>query len=183
MKLRSPTLLLAALLLAACASVTNPVSGQRELTVMDEKAEVAEGAKAHPEILKEYGVVPDAALQAYVNGVGQKLAAASHRPQLKWSFTVLDSPEVNAFALPGGYIYITRGLMAYLDSEAELAGVLGHGSAMSRRAMAHSRRRARPGPASAWGWRHWAACCWRWPPACPASRRPPAASPRPAPPG
>jgi predicted Zn-dependent protease len=126
MKTRSPILLLATLLLAACASVTNPVSGQRELTVMDEKSEIAAGAKAHQEVLKEYGVVKDAALQAYVDGVGQKLAAASHRAQLKWSFTVLDSPEINAFALPGGYIYITRGLMAYLDSEAELAGVLGH---------------------------------------------------------
>ncbi|HMO45348.1 MAG TPA: M48 family metalloprotease [Rubrivivax sp.] len=118
--------LLAAALLAACASVTNPVSGQRELTVMDEKSEIAAGAKAHQEVLKEYGVVDDAALQAYVDGVGQKLAAKSQRAQLKWSFTVLDSPQINAFALPGGYIYITRGLMAYLDNEAELAGVLGH---------------------------------------------------------
>ena len=126
MKTRFVTVLLATLLLAACASVTNPVTGQRELTVMDEKAEIAEGAKAHQEVIKEYGVVQDAALQAYVAGVGHKLAAASHRAQLKWSFTVLDSPEINAFALPGGYIYITRGLMAYLDNEAELAGVLGH---------------------------------------------------------
>jgi predicted Zn-dependent protease len=93
---------------------------------MDEKAEIAEGAKAHQEVIKEYGVVDDAALQAYVDGVGQKLAAGSHRARLKWSFTVLDSPEVNAFALPGGYVYVTRGIMAYLESEAELAGVLGH---------------------------------------------------------
>ncbi len=118
--------LLAAALLAACASVTNPVTGQRELTVMNEKSEIAAGAKAHQEVLKEYGVLDDAALQAYVNEVGQKLAAKSQRAQLKWSFTVLDSPQINAFALPGGYIYITRGLMAYLDNEAELAGVLGH---------------------------------------------------------
>ena len=111
MKPRSSLLLMATLLLAACASVTNPVSGQRELTVMDEKTEIAEGTKAHQEVFKEYGVVKDTALQAYVDGVGQKLAEASHRAQLKWSFTVLDSPEVNAFALPGGYIYITRGLM------------------------------------------------------------------------
>lgn len=118
--------LLAAALLAACASVTNPVTGQRELTVMDEKSEIAEGAKAHEDVLEEYGVVDDPALQAYVSGVGQKLAASSHRAHLKWSFTVLDSPQVNAFALPGGYVYITRGMLAYLDSEAELAGVLGH---------------------------------------------------------
>lgn len=126
MKMLRPTLLLAAALLAACASVTNPVTGQRELTVMDEKTEIAEGAKAHQEVLKEYGVLNDPALQAYVSGVGQKLAASSHRAKLKWTFTVLDSPQVNAFALPGGYVYITRGIMAYLDSEAELAGVLGH---------------------------------------------------------
>jgi len=118
--------LLAAALLAACASVTNPVTGQRELTVMDEKSEIAEGAKAHQEVIKEYGVVDDPALQAYVSGVGHKLAAGSHRAKLNWTFTVLDSPEVNAFALPGGYVYVTRGIMAYLDSEAELAGVLGH---------------------------------------------------------
>ena len=79
MKPCSPLLLLATLLLAACASVTNPVSGQRELTVMDEKTEIAEGAKAHQEVIKEYGAVKDAALQAYVDGVGQKLAAVSHR--------------------------------------------------------------------------------------------------------
>ena len=71
-------------------------------------------------------MVDDPALQAYVSGVGQKLAASSHRAQLKWSFMVLDSPQVNAFALPGGYVYITRGMLAYLGSEAELAGVLGH---------------------------------------------------------
>ena len=79
-----------------------------------------------PEIRKEYGVYDDAKLQAYVQRVGEKLAGLSHRPELFYRFTVLDSPEVNAFALPGGYVYITRGLMAYLNSEAELAAVLGH---------------------------------------------------------
>ena len=119
--------LLAARLLAGCGTtVRNPVTGQTERTVMDEADEIREGAKAHTEILKEYGALDNATLQAYVNGVGQKLAAQSHRANLKWSFTVLDSPEVNAFALPGGYVYITRGIMAYLDSEADLAGVLGH---------------------------------------------------------
>jgi len=119
--------LAAGLALAGCGTpVRNPVTGQTERTVMDERAEVTEGAKAHEEIKKGYGVVPDAALQAYVNDVGQKLAAQSHRAQLKWTFTVLDSPEINAFALPGGFVYMTRGIMAYLDSEADLAGVLGH---------------------------------------------------------
>ena len=122
-----PLLLAALLLLSACASqVVNPVTGKTELSVMDEAAEIQEGAKAHEEVLKEYGVLANPRLQAYVNTLGQKLAAQSHRANLKWTFTVLDSPDINAFALPGGYVYVTRGIMAYLDSEAELAGVMGH---------------------------------------------------------
>ena len=125
-------------------------------------------------MIKEYGVVNDAALQAYVNGVGQKLAAASHRAKLKWTFTVLDSPEVNAFALPGGYVYVTRGIMAYLDSEAELAGVLGHeiGHVTARHGAQQATRQATAGIGV--GWRRSAARCSRWPPACPAWRRLPA---------
>ncbi|MCC7455622.1 MAG: M48 family metalloprotease [Nitrospira sp.] len=117
------TLLLAA---AACTTVRNPVTGRDERTVMDEAAELAEGKKAHPAVLAEYGELKNAKLQAYVNQVGQRLAKQSHRSNLEWHFTVLDSPQVNAFALPGGYVYITRGIMAYLGSEADLAGVLGH---------------------------------------------------------
>lgn len=120
-------LLLSVALLAGCGSaMVNPVTGETERSVMSEDEELAEGAKAHAEVLQEYGVVANPALQAYVNGIGQKLAAQSHRSHLQWHFTVLDSPEINAFALPGGYVYITRGIMAYLDSEADLAGVLGH---------------------------------------------------------
>ncbi len=119
--------LLSAALLAGCGTtVVNPVTGREERSVMDEGAEIAAGKKAHQQVLAEYGAYADPGLQAYVNGVGQKLAKASHRSALPWTFTVLDSPEINAFALPGGYVYITRGLMAYLDSEAELAGVIGH---------------------------------------------------------
>lgn len=117
---------LAAALLAGCATVTNPVTGQRELTVMDERSEIAEGRKAHEEVLQDYGVYASPRLQAYVNELGQRLAKQSHRKNLEWHFTVLDSPEVNAFALPGGYVYVTRGLMAYMESEADLAGVIGH---------------------------------------------------------
>ncbi|MDH5540402.1 MAG: M48 family metalloprotease [Rhizobacter sp.] len=123
-----PALLLAATLLAGCATgtVTNPVTGRQERTVMDEASEIAEGKKAHQQVLAEYGEYQNARLQAYVNEIGQRLAKQSHRSQLEWHFTVLDSPEINAFALPGGYVYITRGIMAYLDSEADLAGVIGH---------------------------------------------------------
>ncbi|MBS0306063.1 MAG: M48 family metalloprotease [Proteobacteria bacterium] len=135
------------LLIGACASVTNPVTGERELTVMDERAEIAAGAKAHQEILKEYALVDNAALQLYVDGVGQKLAAQSQRANLKWTFTVLDTPEVNAFALPGGYVYVTRGLLAYLDNEAELAGVVGHeiGHVTARHGAQRATSQARAG--------------------------------------
>jgi predicted Zn-dependent protease len=122
----SPLLLAAALLAGCGTAVVNPVSGRAERTVMDEQTEIAEGRKAHQQVLAEYGALDNPRLQAYVNGVGQRLAAQSHRSQLQWTFTVLDSPEINAFALPGGYVYVTRGIMAYLDSEAELAGVVGH---------------------------------------------------------
>ncbi len=120
-------LLLAASLLAGCGStVVNPVTGQSERTVMDERTELVEGQKAHDQVLKEYGVYKDERLQAYVNEVGQKLAKQSHRANIPWTFTVLDSPEINAFALPGGYVYITRGILAYMESEADMAGVIGH---------------------------------------------------------
>ena len=119
-------IVLAAALLAGCATVTNPVTGQRELTVMDERSEIAEGRKAHEEVLKEYGAYANPRLQAYVNELGQRLAKQSHRSNLEWHFTVVDSPEINAFALPGGYVYVTRGLMAHMESEADLAGVIGH---------------------------------------------------------
>src|SRR6185436_6442151 len=114
------------LLLPGCATVRNPVTGKLEHTVMDERSEMAEGAKAHPQILAEFGEYKDPELQAYVNEVGQRLAKASHRPELDWHFTVLDSPDVNAFALPGGYVYVTRGIMAYMESDADLSGVMGH---------------------------------------------------------
>jgi predicted Zn-dependent protease len=113
--------------LAGCGSVvTNPVTGQAERSVMSEAAEIAEGKKSHAQVLQEYGVLKNPRVQAYVNGIGQQLARQSQRANLQWTFTVLDSPEINAFALPGGYVYITRGIMVYLDSEADLAGVLGH---------------------------------------------------------
>jgi predicted Zn-dependent protease len=114
----------ASLLLTACA--TNPVTGRNEFNLMSEAQEVQLGQQSDPEIRREMGVYDDVALQEYVSGVGMRMAASSQRPDLPWHFTVVDSPAINAFALPGGYIYITRGILAYLDDEAELAGVLGH---------------------------------------------------------
>ncbi len=109
---------------AACA--VSPVSGERELALLTEADELQLGRDNDLEIRKQYGVVDNPTLQAYVQQLGERLAARSHRPQLKYSFTVLDSAEVNAFALPGGYVYVTRGMLAHLNSEAELAAVLGH---------------------------------------------------------
>lgn len=146
--LRLAAVLATVAVLAGCGTpVRNPVTGETERTVMDERAEVAEGAKAHEEILKSAGAVRDPALQAYVNGIGQKLAAQSHRSQLKWTFTVLDSADINAFALPGGFVYVTRGIMAYLDSEADLAGVLGHeiGHVTARHGAQRATRQQRAG--------------------------------------
>ncbi len=121
-----PAALLLSLLCACGSAVVNPVSGQREFSTMSEADEVAEGQKGHQQVLKEYNVYNNPAVQDYVNSLGQKLAAQSHRANLQWHFTVLDSPEINAFALPGGYVYVTRGIMAYMESEADLAGVMGH---------------------------------------------------------
>ena len=125
--LKLSALIVSAAVLAGCGStVNNPVTGQAERSVMSEAAEIAEGKKAHAQVLEEYGVLKNPRVQAYVNDIGQRLARQSQRANLQWTFTVLDSPEINAFALPGGYVYITRGIMVYLESEADLAGVVGH---------------------------------------------------------
>ena len=111
-------------LLLACA--TNPVTGKREISLMSEAQEIAIGKENHPQILAEMGQYADPELQRYVSDIGLKLAKTSERPTLPWTFTVVDQPVVNAFAVPGGFIYITRGILAYLDTEAQLVGVLGH---------------------------------------------------------
>jgi len=121
---RVAAILLGALTLTHCAS--NPVTGGKDFVLMSEQQEIQTGAQAHKDVLKEYAALDNPDLQAYVNEIGQRLAKQSHRPDLAWHFTVVDSPDVNAFALPGGYVYITRGIMVYLNSEAELAGVVGH---------------------------------------------------------
>lgn len=106
----------------------NPVTGQKEFTgLMSPQQEESIGASQHQEIIKQYGgVYNNPAIQAYVDDIGQKIAQYSERKDVTYKFTVLDSPIVNAFALPGGYIYITRGILALANNEAELAAVLGH---------------------------------------------------------
>ncbi|MBI3045615.1 MAG: M48 family metalloprotease [Betaproteobacteria bacterium] len=116
--------LLVAAALANCAQ--NPVTGSPNLVLISESQEIAIGRREDANVRKQYSAYDSAPLQQYVSEIGQRLAKASHRPGIEYRFLVVDSPEVNAFALPGGYIYITRGILAYLNSEAELASVLGH---------------------------------------------------------
>jgi len=116
----------AATLLLQGSCVRNPVTGGRQLALISTSQEIGIGQESHPEIIAEFGRVENAALQEYFSRIGLDIAKISHRPDLPWTFTVLDSPVVNAFAVPGGYIYLTRGILAYMNNEAEMAGVLGH---------------------------------------------------------
>lgn len=119
--------------LAGCA--VNPATGRSDLMVVSEGRERSIGQREHPKIIKEFGgVYEDTDLSAYVAVIGGKLAAASERPDIAFTFTVLDSPIVNAFATPGGFVYVTRGLVALADTESQLASVIGHelGHAVAR---------------------------------------------------
>ncbi|NNF16394.1 MAG: M48 family metalloprotease [Gammaproteobacteria bacterium] len=126
--------------LGACA--TNPATGGVDFVMMSEEDEIKMGQELHPQIMTQYRAYPNPDLQEYVNDIGQKLVRNSDRPNIEYTFTVIDSDLVNAFATPGGYIYVSRGLLAYLNSEAELAAVLGHeiGHVTARHAVGqHSR--------------------------------------------
>ena len=118
----------AAVTLAGCASQTSPATGRQFYSSMDTQDEASLGAEEHPKILAEFGgeYSEKPNLKAYVNQVGQFVAQNAERKDVKYTFTVLNSDEINAFALPGGYVYITRGLLTLGNNEAEIAGVLGH---------------------------------------------------------
>ncbi len=111
-------------LLSACA--VNPVSGSREVMLYSSEQEVDMGRKAHPQVLEEFGYYNDPKLQAYITAIGKRLTAHCERQDIPYHFTLIDSPIINAFALPGGYVYISRGLLAEINNEAQLAGVIGH---------------------------------------------------------
>lgn len=117
-------LALAAPLQSGCA--VNPVTGQRQLVLIGEAQEIEMGAQGAQDVERQLGLVDDAALQGYVQALGERLARTSERPNLPWTFRVVDDPTPNAFALPGGYIFFTRGMMNLMASEAQLAAVLGH---------------------------------------------------------
>jgi predicted Zn-dependent protease len=122
---RSPAAALAALAaLAACA--TNPATGGKQLILISESREIEMGREYDRDVSASIGLYADSSLQRYLQQFGARLAATSERPNLPWSFRVADDPVVNAFAIPGGFIYVTRGILAHLNSEAELAGVVGH---------------------------------------------------------
>lgn len=110
--------------LTTCA--TNPVTGKKELSFVSESQEISMGQQYSGQVMQEMGVYPDSGVQRYVSSLGKELAAGTERPKLPWTFTVIDDPTVNAFALPGGYIFVTRGILTHMNSEAELASVVGH---------------------------------------------------------
>jgi predicted Zn-dependent protease len=112
--------------LAATSCAINPVSGEREFVMVSEAQEIEMGRQGTAEVIAVIGRVPDAGLQTYVNQIGQGMARRSERPELAWEFHVLDDASVNAFAMPGGFIFVTRGLLTHMTNEAQLASVLGH---------------------------------------------------------
>ena len=142
------TLTLSAATVVACA--TNPATGKKEFSLMSEAQEIQLGQEMDPQIKQEMGVYDDAELQRYVSEIGMRLAKASERPNLPWHFTVVDEPAVNAFALPGGYIYVTRGILAFLHDEeaarrrARTRDRPRHGAPLGAAVHAGDERRCRP---------------------------------------
>lgn len=122
--LRGAVALFLAVALTTCAR--NPVTGKNELSLVSESQEISMGREYAGQVTQEMGVYPDSGVQRYVNRLGKELAAGTERPALPWNFTVMDDPTVNAFALPGGFIFVTRGILTHMNSEAELATVVGH---------------------------------------------------------
>jgi predicted Zn-dependent protease len=121
---RAVGLLLAGALIAGCAR--NPATGKEELMLVSESQEIAMGQQADSQVIQQIGLYPDPALQSYVMDLGKKLAANSERPNLNWTFRIVDDPAVNAFAIPGGFVYVTRGILTHINNEAQLATVMGH---------------------------------------------------------
>lgn len=125
--LTRPSAVLGLMMLAAAGCQVNPETGRNQWIVLPEDQEITVGQDAAPQFLESYGgSLPSEPIRQYVNDIGGKLAASSTRPNLPWQFYVVDSSVINAFALPGGPVFISRGLLERMDNEAQLAGVLGH---------------------------------------------------------
>jgi predicted Zn-dependent protease len=118
--------LLATLLIVAAGCATNPVTGKKEFMLVSREGEQAMGDQADPQIIAQMGLYDDPQLQNFIQEKGQQMASISHRSNLDYKFRIVDSPVINAFAVPGGYVYFTRGIMAHFNNEAQFAGVLGH---------------------------------------------------------
>ncbi len=112
--------------IAASGCAVNPATGKNQVMLVSEDQEIAMGRQADSAVITSIGLYPDAVWQRYIQQFGARIAATSERPNLPWTFRVVDDPAVNAFAIPGGFVYVTRGLLAHLTSEAELASVVGH---------------------------------------------------------
>jgi len=119
-------LMLACGLMVVAACAVNPVTLEKEFMIISEEKEISIGERSDPVIVQTYGLYEDPALQEYVNEVGQRLVKVCSRKNIAYHFKLLDTDDANAFALPGGYIYLTRGILALMNSEAEMAGVLAH---------------------------------------------------------
>ncbi len=117
-------LFILSLLFSTCA--TNPVTGKRQISFISEESEIQMGKEYDPQVVAEFGIYEDATLQSFLSEKGKEMAAISERPNLPWTFRLVDSEVVNAFAVPGGFVYFTRGIMAHFNNEAQFAGVLGH---------------------------------------------------------
>ena len=123
-RLSGPAVFLLLVLLISC--VVNPVTGKKEFNIVSEAMEIQMGQETDVSIREEYGIYDDKALNAYVEAIGRKMVPITHRPNLPYHFAILDTPIENAFAAPGGYIYITRGMLAIMNDEAALAAIIGH---------------------------------------------------------
>ncbi len=113
-------------LAAVISCAVNPVTGKKQIMLMSEAQEVQLGISYHPQVMATFGEYTDPGMQAFVQAKGAEMGKLSHRPNLEYHVKVVDSPVINAFAVPGGYIYLTRGIMANFNNEAEFMGVLGH---------------------------------------------------------
>src|SRR5512133_1974242 len=119
-------ILLFAVVMTVYSCAVNPVTGKRQIMLISEKQEIAMGLAYDPQVIATFGEYPDAELQNFVQAKGSESGKVSHRPNPEYHVTVVDSPVVNAFAVPGGYVYLTRGILAQFNNEAELIGVMGH---------------------------------------------------------
>ena len=114
------------ILLLASSCAINPVTGRRQLVLMSEKQEISMGREYDPQLIAAFGKYDNEPLLRLIQEKGAEMGLKSHRPGLEYHFRILDSPVINAFAVPGGYIYLTRGILAQFNNEAEMIGVLGH---------------------------------------------------------